>query len=205
MQKDLTPAVVVEAALELLDEVGLDALSMRRIAAKLGVQNPALYWHFRNKQVLLDEMCRVMLEPTLGPPNEGETWQEWLTRRAHLFRSLLLSRRDGARVIIGGNPGPSAGRKFEQELRVMVGFGFAPGTAMHLIGALSHYTTGFVLDEQTRAPAPSPERLAALAEEYPTAIAAVREGGTPTSDDAFAFGLRLLIDGMAERQDRKRD
>ncbi|MBM7783890.1 TetR/AcrR family transcriptional regulator C-terminal domain-containing protein [Tenggerimyces flavus] len=204
MQKDLTRASVVEAALDLLDEVGLDALSMRRLAAKLGVQNPALYWHFRNKQELLNEMSRAMLEPSLGPPRAGETWQEWLNRRAHLYRSILLGRRDGARVIVGGNPGPSVGRKFEQELRIMIAFGFGPAASMLAIGAISHYTTGFVLDEQSREHDPSPERIAALAEEYPTVVAAVREGGTPTSDDAYAYGLRLLIDGMAERQDGSR-
>lgn len=204
MPKDLTRASVVEAALELLDEAGLDAVSMRRLAAKLGVQNPALYWHFRNKQELLDEMSRAMLEPSLGPPREGETWQEWLTRRAQLYRTILLSRRDGARVIVVGNPGPSVGRKFEAELRIMIAFGFGPAAAMLAIGAISHYTTGFVLDEQAREHDASPERVASLAEDYPTVVAAVREGGTPTSDDAYAFGLRLLIDGMERGQDRAR-
>jgi TetR/AcrR family tetracycline transcriptional repressor len=196
MQKGLARSTVVEAALDLLDEVGLDALTMRRLAAKLDVQNPALYWHFRNKQELLDEMCRAMLEPSLGPPEPDETWQEWLTRRAHLYRGILRSRRDGARVIVSGYPGPNVGQKFEVELRIMIRFGFTPAAAMHAIGALSHYTTGFVLDEQARERDASPERLASFAADYPTVVAAVREGGTPTSDDAYAFGLRLLIDGM---------
>src|ERR1700688_4158094 len=48
---------VVRTALRILDEVGLDGLTVRKLASELGVQAPALYWHFKNKQALLDEMA----------------------------------------------------------------------------------------------------------------------------------------------------
>jgi len=51
---------IVAAALALLDEVGLDGLTTRRLAAELDVKSPALYWHFRNKQELVDEMARAI-------------------------------------------------------------------------------------------------------------------------------------------------
>lgn len=51
---------VVDTALRLLNEVGLDGLTLRRIAKELNVQAPALYWHFKNKQELLDEMATEM-------------------------------------------------------------------------------------------------------------------------------------------------
>src|SRR5262249_31947220 len=53
---------VVRVALRLLDEWGLDGLSLRRLAAELGVKAPALYWYFESKQELLDEMADAMLE-----------------------------------------------------------------------------------------------------------------------------------------------
>ena len=53
----LTKAGIVQAALDLLDEAGMDGLTVRALAARLGVQAPALYWHVRNKQALLDEMA----------------------------------------------------------------------------------------------------------------------------------------------------
>ena len=50
----LQPNTVIRAALDLLNEVGVDGLTTRKLAERLGVQQPALYWHFRNKRALLD-------------------------------------------------------------------------------------------------------------------------------------------------------
>src|SRR6478735_7134753 len=93
---------VIRAALALLDEVGLEGLTVRRLAAQLGVQNPALYWHFKNKQEMLDGMAAAMLDDaftTMPPPAAGEDWAAWLAESARTFRRALLSHRDGAQVI----------------------------------------------------------------------------------------------------------
>ncbi|GAA2212182.1 tetracycline resistance transcriptional repressor TetR(A) [Nonomuraea monospora] len=199
-QKGLARDTVVRAALELLDEAGLDGLSVRRLAARLGVQNPALYWHFRNKQELLDEMARELLAHDMGGPAEGEGWREWLARRAHRYRRTLLSHRDGARLIATGNPGPDVARSFEAELRTLTGLGFTPAQGLHTITAISHYTLGFVLNEQAgldRRSRGDSTDLAAYARDHPLTVEGVRTGGAPTSDEAFAHGLRLILDGVA--------
>src|SRR5579875_3916739 len=105
----LRPEVVVRAALEVLDRTGLDDLSVRLVADRLGVRAPALYWHFRNKRALMDEMAEAMLADRateLGLPAEHELWWEWLARSARWLRRALLARRDGARVFAGA-PLPS--------------------------------------------------------------------------------------------------
>src|SRR5260370_18984633 len=94
----LDRAQVVNAAIELLDEVGLDGLTLRRLAEELGVQAPALYWHFKNKQELLDQMV-VTISATEAPvrmPEHGEPWDDWLAQRARDIRRALNSHRDGA-------------------------------------------------------------------------------------------------------------
>ncbi|WP_240973833.1 TetR/AcrR family transcriptional regulator C-terminal domain-containing protein [Nonomuraea composti] len=199
-QKGLARDTVVRAALELLDETGLEGLSVRRLAARLGVQNPALYWHFRNKQELLDEMARELLAHDMGGPAEGEGWRAWLTRRAHRYRRTLLAHRDGARLVAVGNPGPEVARSFEAELRALTGLGFTPARGLHAITAISHYTLGFVLNEQAaldRRASGAGFDLAAFAAEHPLTVEGVRTGGAPTSDEAFAHGLRLILDGIA--------
>ena len=72
-------AVAVREALALLDEVGLDGVSTRAVARRLGVEQPSLYWHFKNKQELLAAMAAAALEPqdALPLPQTGDDWRSW--------------------------------------------------------------------------------------------------------------------------------
>ena len=193
--KGLTRDVLIEAGLKLLDEVGLDGLTVRRLAAELGVQSPALYWHIRTKQELLDGMANaIILRAGMGPPRPDEPWQEWLTRRAWAYRRSLLASRDGARVVASAVRGREAVRHFEEELAAMVERGFTPVQALRTITALSHYINGHVLQEQAVVGAPPPERPDLS--ELPT-LAAALAAASPIGDDVFAYGLRVFIAGTA--------
>lgn len=191
-------STIISAALELLEEGGLDELTMRKLAARLEVKSPALYWHFRNKQELLDEMARaVQARQDLGPPGEGERWREWLTRRARERREILLSHRDGARLVAGSSPGPDIAVTFDQELHALVLQGFTPVKAMRAITALGSYITGFVLEEQARLRREeSPPGGAGQEQAVPTLMAAIRDGGPPDGPAAFEDGLALLLNGI---------
>lgn len=209
----LTRQTLIDTALKLLPEVGLDGLTVRRLAAELGVQSPALYWHVRTKQELLDDIADGIVQaPGMGPPREGETWQHWLTRRARGYRAALLAHRDGARIVAGAQRlSPATVAMLDRELTGMVALGFTPALALHAITAVTNYVTGFVLREQTERPLAPGQTLAtgltALAEfldagaEAPL-IAAIREGGSPLGEDAFDLGLRALIAGVALELDR---
>ena len=190
---------IVDAALDLLDEVGLGGLTTRRLAERLEVRSPALYWHLSNKQELLDEMARVVqAQQDLGPPQDGEPWREWLGRRARERRRVLLSHRDGARLVAGTSPGPELAVAFDRELEAMVRQGFTPVGAMRAITSLGAFVTGFVLEEQARAartehPAPADD----ITTLTPTLVAAISDGGSPDGPEAFEDGLTLLLDGIA--------
>lgn len=191
--KGLTRDVLIEAGLRLLDEVGLDGLTVRRLAADLGVRSPALYWHIRTKQELLDGMANaIILRAGMGPPRDDETWQAWLTRRARAYRRSLLASRDGARVVSAAVRGGDATRHFEEELAALVERGFTPLRALRTITALSHYINGHVLQEQAVAHVEPGERpdLSGL----PTLTAALR-AGSPIGDDVFEYGLRVFVTG----------
>src|SRR5215475_5164661 len=94
----LDRARVVKAAIDLLDEVGLDGLTLRRLAKKLGVQAPALYWHFKSKQELLDQMIATIAanEAPIRAQEPGESWDTWLAERARTMHTALDNHRDGA-------------------------------------------------------------------------------------------------------------
>lgn len=96
----LQPNTVIRAALDLLNEVGVDGLTTRKLAERLGVQQPALYWHFRNKRALLDALAEAMLAEnhTHSVPRADDDWRSFLIGNARSFRQALLAYRDGARI-----------------------------------------------------------------------------------------------------------
>jgi TetR/AcrR family tetracycline transcriptional repressor len=210
----VTRQTMIETGLRLLDEVGLDGLTVRRLAAELGVQSPSLYWHIRTKQELLDGMADAIIQAAgMGPPRDGEAWQDWLTRRARSYRRSVLAHRDGARLVATAQwLSPATIQTFDHELTAMVNRGFTPVLALRTIAALSRYVTGFVLQEQTQRqndPATPADQLAALAElldggTSATLLTAIRDGGSPLGEEAFEQGLRTLIDGTATALARQR-
>jgi TetR/AcrR family tetracycline transcriptional repressor len=200
----LTRHTIIDTALRLLDQVGLEGLTVRRLAAELGVQSPALYWHLHNKRELLDAMAdAITLAAGMGPPQQGESWQDWLARRARAYRGSLLAHRDGARLVANARMSPATLAMFDQELTAMVERGFTPVLALRTIMAIAHYVNGFVLQEQTERQQDTQQPadgLAAMTEQLDgdssaTLLEAIRRGGQPLSEDAFDHGLQALIDG----------
>src|SRR5262245_59222863 len=190
----------------LLDEAVLDALAVRRLAAELGVQSPALYSQFRSKQEFLDGMSDAIITARgMSPPDEGESWQEWLARRARDYYRSLREHRDGARVVAGARAlSPATVKTFDHELRILVGHGFSPVLALRTIATLSRYVNGFVLQEQAeprREADRPPDRVPALAEllggSSAPLLQAIRDGGSLLGEEAFEHGLGVLIDGTA--------
>jgi TetR/AcrR family tetracycline transcriptional repressor len=192
---------IVEIALDLLNEKGVDGLTTRLIATRLGVQQPALYWHFKNKRALLDAMNVEILARghTHRTPLAGEDWRTFLRENARSFRRALLAYRDGARVHAGTEADPQDLDQVETQLAFIVAAGLAPVQAMELLIAISHYTVGCVLEEQAEAPE-GPGRGAMLdeaAKAHPLlskALAHYRDSG---QEQLFEAGLELLIGGAA--------
>ncbi|XVU24452.1 TetR/AcrR family transcriptional regulator C-terminal domain-containing protein [Actinoplanes sp. CA-054009] len=193
--KGLSREVLIDAGLRLLNEVGLDGLTVRKLAAAVGVQSPALYWHFKTKQDLLDGMASAVIQRAgMGPPRDGEEWPDWLRRRARAYRKSLLAHRDGARLITSARRAPDALHDFEQELAAMVERGFTPAGALLTIMTIADYTNGFVLQEQATIGPPGEAEMTALAQ-LPTLTAAFSSGGYRHPDESFEHGLSVLVAG----------
>ena len=147
-QTALTQDALVQAALVVLERDGLDALSMRRVAAELGLQAASLYWHVRNKEELLELLADAALAGMDLSATAG-TWREQAWVLAHRYRALLKSRRDVPRLIAGRFVvGRHASTMMEHVLGVFREAGFSPGgaaAAMYLLSVT--YVQGFVLQE----------------------------------------------------------
>ena len=89
MSQIITRDAIVEAAIAIGDEKGLERVSMRAVAGRLGVQAMSLYHHVRNKAELLDAIHEhLILELTL--PSESPTWEAALRSAAGAYRALAL-------------------------------------------------------------------------------------------------------------------
>jgi len=143
---------VVRAALKLLDEVGLDGLTLRGVAAELGLRAPTLYWRFKNKQDLVDEMAtQLLLDLRGGAGAEGRpaTWPELARSFARGLRAALLKHRDGARMVAGTRlRDPAAFRSMEAALTVFAAAGVAPAEAAVFLKTVNDFVVGFTIEQQ---------------------------------------------------------
>ncbi|MYS85534.1 TetR/AcrR family transcriptional regulator C-terminal domain-containing protein [Embleya scabrispora] len=178
---------VVGEALDLLDEVGLDAVSTRRLAKRLGVEQPSLYYHFRNKKELLGAMAEAAMTPhaTAPLPEPADDWREWFLENTRGFRRTLLMRRDGARLHAGSNPGAADLGRIAHKMAFLCASGVPERDAQMAMLAAGRFTVGCVLEEQ--------------ADAGPGADADHPVLPPIDHESAFEAGLALILDGLANR------
>ncbi|PTL77682.1 TetR/AcrR family transcriptional regulator C-terminal domain-containing protein [Vitiosangium sp. GDMCC 1.1324] len=201
--------LVVRTALRVLNEEGLEGLTLRRIARELDVQAPALYWHFKNKQELVDEMATTMLRDLMGTakPDARQSWVEFMAEMARGLRRMLLSYRDGAKVFSGTRlTDDTLYASMDVALRKLVDAGFSLRDAVCGFSTVSNYTVGFAIEEQAVHPLPGQHneqydlnrRSKRIdGKRFPLALAAGEEIFTEF-DDRFERGLRLILSGMEQ-------
>lgn len=183
---------IVDAAFEVLDEAGIDGLNVRAIAARLGVQNPALYWHVKDKQTLVDLMATRLLGAARVQPRDGESAGAWLTRTVTALRDVLLSRRDGARLVASARVmDTEMGPLVDEGIRRLVAEGVPQPRAFFGTVAIFDYTLGATF-ERPQAPEGTPQlHLPALA----AALMAAAQQGID-EDTGFRTGVQLLLAGI---------
>lgn len=138
-KRGLNPEVITRAAVALLDEVGLAELSTRRLAAKLGVQSPTLYWHVKDKAALLDLVAEAICATPLDI-DESLPWRDQLASGLHQFRALLLAHRDAAPLLRERPPGPNRLAHSATTERILLSAGFTPEDAAAIPHLLSAHT-----------------------------------------------------------------
>ena len=196
---------IVAEAVALLDAEGLDGVTTRKLAARLGVQSPTLYWHLPNKAALVTAIADAILDQEFGdmsPPESDQHWQDWLSGLAERLRRALLAHPDGARVISASQLSVTMAAISELAMSTLVARGIPLRQARVIVLTVERFTVGHVLEEQ--APRPDAEALksfdmAAFAEQHPTVVAAVADYFRPgrTVDDLFRDCLEVVIAGAA--------
>ncbi len=201
----LTRERVLEAAIGLADANGIESLSMRKLAAELGVEAMSLYHHVGSKDELLGGILDIVLEQIDLPP-PGTEWKAAIRRIATSANQALFAHKWAAGLALAG---PSLSqprfRYMDTVLRVLREAGFSGALADHAYHALDGFIMGFTLWEVSISAGmaklvPSlPEFLETFdASGYPDLGEHIRWHLRPDSagSDEFAFGLELLIDGL---------
>lgn len=196
---------IVTEAIALLDAEGLDGVTLRKLAARLGVRQPTLYWHLPSKAALVTELAEAILGQEfceLSPPAPRERWQDWLGGLAGRLRRALLAHPDGARVLSAAQLSLKMAGISEHAMSTLVARGVPLRRARVIVLTVERFTVGHVLEEQ--APRPAPDEvsgfdMAAFAERHPTVMAGITEYFRPgrTVDDLFRDCLEVVIAGAA--------
>ncbi|MFP5368910.1 MAG: TetR family transcriptional regulator, partial [Actinomycetes bacterium] len=151
---------VLVAAVALADAIGIDALSMRRLAQELNVVPMALYKHVSDKEDLLDGMVEVIIRE-IDPPRTNTDWKTAIRDRV-LSARHALQRHSWARQAIETRTKPTAAVLDYQEsfAGMFLAGGFTPDLAHHAMHALGGRMWGFT-QELFDAPAPAPSAASA--------------------------------------------
>jgi AcrR family transcriptional regulator len=203
----LNRTLIVDTALELVEERGVEGLTMRALARALGADPMAVYRHVRDKEELLGALCDAVLAE-LEPLDPAGPWRPQLERLADHLRERLTARPSLVPVLAGAPVTPAAVAVTEQALALLARDGVSAEVAAKGFGALFAYVLGFAAAEAAL-PAAAADRehlragalhhLGDPAEARPhldAALALLEEPGD------FAFGLELILDGVEARARR---
>jgi AcrR family transcriptional regulator len=194
---------VLQAALALADEGGVEAVSMRRLGQALGVEAMSLYKHVADKEAILDGIADLVMDE-VEVPSPDLDWRTSI-RRSAISAHEALRRHPWAGVVLESrlNPGPARLRYLDAVVGVLRGAGFETAIVARAFMALDSHTYGFTMQElalpfDAGSASGVAEEMAArvFADAYPNllAMAELAMSGAPMLD--FEFGLDLLLDGL---------
>jgi AcrR family transcriptional regulator len=204
---------VLRAAVGLADEAGIESLTMRRLAERLGSEPMSLYYHVANKDALLDGVADLILGEIIDATSKIEIssgdWKTVLRQRILAAREILL-RHPWAPGIIESrtNMSTSSLRYFDSLIGLLLEAGFSIDLTHHALHALGSRALGFTQEMYDDSEPLDDEALAVfleqVADEYPHVTAMV-EGISHDADTTlgwcddqfeFEFGLDLILDGL---------
>ncbi len=186
---------MLDAALRIIDRSGLEACTMRAVAAELGVEAMSLYWHVNGKDALLDGVVERILAELEPPPSPAGDWRAGLDALARDYRAVAL-RHAAAVPLLASRAGAgyaAAGRMAASGIASLEVAGFDRPTAIRAARTLARYVVGFTLAESEGAESPAGADL-------PPAVAELLEAvARDDPEELFTFGLETLLDGLEAR------
>jgi TetR/AcrR family transcriptional regulator, tetracycline repressor protein len=190
---------IVRTALALLDEAGLDAVTLRSVARRRGVRLNTVSWHVKSKAGLQDLMADAVLAeiPLDGLPG---AWNERVRSIASRYRRALLAHRDGGRLVAGTfTAGPGTLRVAETMVAALLDGGLSEQAAAWTGWTIIYFSLGLVQEEQGVPDAAGDRLEPALLSAYPALRKVLPFLAGDGFDARFEFGLDLILTGATIR------
>lgn len=190
----LTRAAVVDAALQVLEERGLEGLSTRAVADRLGVRMNTVLWHVKTKARLLELMADAIVGG-IGYADLPAAPRRRVRELAHRYRRALLAHRDGAALVTGTYPAEPHTLRFADRLvDALLEAGADEERAAWTVWTVIYFLLGLVQEEQA-APDRSDDRLtrAVDAGTYPALHRVAAHMRQESFEARFAFGLEAIL------------
>jgi AcrR family transcriptional regulator len=202
-REPLTTDRIVAAAIRLVETEGGNALSMRRLAAHLGVAPASLYRHVESREALVLLAGEAILAAVELPDDPEAPWPQRTANFAYAVRRALGRHRGRATFVLGpDSPAPQAFTIFHRGLQVYLDAGFPPDLAQGAVQAVAYLVRSFAALESEGADSlvVPPRSLVPPGEDR---LAEARlidgPGSERPTDELFDFLLEGVIDGIARR------
>ncbi|SIR93550.1 transcriptional regulator, TetR family [Williamsia sterculiae] len=195
---------IVGTALEMAEAEGIDGLSLRRLADRLGVRAPALYWHIPGKRALLDEMVDVIVRPAVPIWNSAPVygWDAWLMGAARAMRAALRAHRGGPAIAVGAglDRAVNLGVFIERTVAVLHDqLSIDLGAATRLAGGFNAFVLGRIAEESA-VPTLDEATVTALRGRFPLLAEGLSmraaQGYAVGGDEDFDLLVRIWIEGI---------
>ena len=202
----LSRELVLDAAIKLADQGGLESLSMRKLGQELGVEAMALYYHFANKDEVVDGIVDIVFSE-IQLRASGADWKAAMRGRAISLRDVLMRHRWAIGLMEARrNAGPANLHHHDAVIGSLRAGGLSIAMAARAYSVLDAYIYGFALTKMNL-PFEASEEVADVAttmlarfpiSEYPNLVAMITEHLRPGYDyvDEFENGLDLILDGL---------
>ena len=191
----ITREKVAEVALRVLDDEGLEALSLERIANELGVRGPSLYYHFNDKADILAEVARLVIGD-LGLDHEAPDWQQWLVDNALQFRRRVMEHPNAAAIILEFLPESSSIPGFGRAAKVLTEAGVDPSLHILIMEGAQQLAWGWALYGASASfRAESVITPSRLARSWPE-LAESRRANPWSDDELLEVALRAFFAGV---------
>ncbi|WP_167104491.1 TetR family transcriptional regulator [Mycobacterium sp. DL592] len=150
----ISRAAAVQASIEIIDNEGLDAFSLPRLAKHMGVQAPSLYHHFADKTEILNAIARYIAGKSVTKPRRapGPDWPEYFVTLGLNFRQAVLKHRNAAPILVEYLPRETLTGSFEDAARFLSDSGVPVELHVEILDGMETLCIGAVLVEAVRGP-----------------------------------------------------